>query len=107
MVTARYTSSFINLQKRTTRALAKFCVDHRCEHRDLPKVNECLAALEAGETERAYLAFKGVPMGGTGHFSDWSPAPAFPQEEPQQLKVIFDALTHYWTFTMHLTKSHA
>lgn len=107
MVTARYTSSFINLQKRTTRALAKFCVDHRCDHRDLPKVNECLSALEIGETERAYLAFKAVPMGGTGYFSDWSPAATFAHEEAPQLKVIFDALIHYWTFTMHLTKSRA
>jgi hypothetical protein len=105
MATARYTASFINLQKRATRALARFCDEHQCSHPALQRVKECLSALEAGDTERAWREFEAVPLGGAGHLSDWRPRPTLPSEEAQHLGAVFDALVHYWSYSMNLMKA--
>src|SRR4051794_12768482 len=104
MTTARYTASFITLQKRAARALVRFCVEHHCEHPSLGRLKECLVALEAEDAERAYAAFKTVPLGGTGHLSDWKP-PALVAEDPTYADVVFHALVHYWIYAMNLMKA--
>ena len=106
MTTARFTASFITLQKRAARALVRFCVDHRCDHPALARVKDCLAALEAEEAERAYASFKAIPLGGAGHLSDWKPPPAA-HEDATHADVVFHALVHYWMYAMNLMKARA
>ena len=106
MTTARFTASFITLQKRATRALVRFCVDHHCEHAALGKLKECLAALESEDAERAYAAYKSVALGGTGHLSDWKPAP-LAHEDAQYAGAVLAALVHYWAYALNLMKARA
>jgi hypothetical protein len=107
MTTARFTASFITMQKRAARALVRFCSEHRCQHPAMERLRECLAALEAEDAERAYAAYKAVPLGGTGHISDWKPSPLPEREDAQYADVIFHALVHYWSYAMNLMKARA
>jgi hypothetical protein len=106
MTTARFTASYITLQKRAARALVRFCVEHGCAHGSMGRLKECLAALEAEDAERAYTIFKSLPLGGTGHLSDWKPPP-LGTEDATYADVLFHALVHYWAYAMNLTKARA
>lgn len=98
---AKFTHAHVTSQKRATRALLKFCEDHRDSRDDcLTHIRACLRNLEAGDIRGAHREFKAVPFGGLGRFDDWLPPVVFPHEDLDYLWGVYDALCANWAFKM-------
>jgi hypothetical protein len=82
-------------QAAATRALLKFCVEHRYDLSDLEHVRTCLSKLDAGERSNAIQAYKNIRWGKEG-FSDWWPPVVLPSENPEYVGEVFMALAERW-----------
>jgi hypothetical protein len=91
------------MKKGLTRALLKFCQDHKYPDNGLSEVRECLVALEQGDINAAVQAYQKVPLGGRmGYFDEWVPPVVFSHETPEYVHFVFAALVAQWRSTMDL-----
>lgn len=77
---------------RATRALLKFCRDHKYPEGGLEHLAACVAALEADDFRAAVTHFRAIPLGGMGCFNDWFPPVVYEHEDGDYVWVIFSAL---------------
>lgn len=85
---------------RVTRALLKFCRDHRYPESGLSAIQACEAALSADDFSTAVKHFETVRLGGMGCFNDWFPPIVFEHEDIDYVWVLFDALLERWVRLM-------
>lgn len=95
-----YPDGFFLGHIRATRALLKFCEDHRYQEecyatKDLDHIRECLQSLERGEKSSAVESFRRVPFGKEG-FGDWWPSVVFKHENEEYVWAEFEALVERW-----------
>lgn len=91
----------IAVQKGLTRALLKFCQDHKYPDNGLSEVRECLKALEQGDMKNAVQAYQKVPLGGRmGYFDEWVPPVVFSHETTEYVQFVFAALIAQWSSVM-------
>jgi hypothetical protein len=96
-------SGSIQVKKGLTRALLKFCQDHKYPDNGLSDVRECLEALEQGDIKTADQAYQKVPLGGRmGYFDEWVPPVVFSHETPEYVHFVFAALVAQWRSVMDL-----
>jgi hypothetical protein len=76
----------------SSRALMKFCREHRYPEGGLVRLQECIAALEADNFREAANCFRSIPLGGMGCFNDWFPPVIYDHENSDYVTVIFDSL---------------
>jgi hypothetical protein len=89
---------------KVTKALIKFCEDHRYPSGGLRALHDCLAALDQGDLKSAVEYYRKVPLGRTmGCFDDWFPPAEFPHETPEYIQVVFQALLNEWDRVMKLS----
>ena len=79
-----------------TRALLKFCEDHRYQVEGVNTLTSCLSALEQNDIALAVDCFHRIPLGGMGCFNDWLPSVAFPNEDSEYVAATFEALIARW-----------
>jgi hypothetical protein len=86
---------------KVTKALIKFCEDHKYPSDGLRSLRDCLAALEQADLKSAVEFYRKVPLGRTmGCFDDWSPPAVLPRETPEYVLVVFQALLNEWDRVM-------
>jgi hypothetical protein len=78
-----------------TKALIKFCEDHDGIDK-ARQLRVVLAAVEANDRLAAVRAFKSIPFGGMGTFTDWFPPAKYENETAEYVQEIFVALTVQW-----------
>lgn len=98
-----YTDIHIHAQARATRALIKFCRDHKGDYPAMPDLHNCLRALERGNIKAAVEFYQKVPLGGMGCFNDWLPPVVFSHETEEYVQAVFEALTSQWSLLMRLS----
>ncbi len=96
-------TAHIEVQKRATRALLKFCGQHGYQNLWLKDIRECLSALEAKNVYSAVEHFQAVPLGGNGCFNDWWPPVVFDHEDEDYVWAVFEALVAEWSRLMQLS----
>ena len=88
---------------RATKALIKFCEEHKFDLIYFTNVKDCLNFLEKGEVTNAYEAFKQIPSGKEG-FGEWWPPAVYPNETGEYAWAVFEALYERWCRLMeHLS----
>jgi hypothetical protein len=85
-------------EARITRALLKFCVDHRGDA-SLGPVRDCLQALENGDVHKAIESYDRLHFGSYG-FDDWFPPVVFEHEDGDYVWTVFQSLTAMWVTVM-------
>jgi hypothetical protein len=85
-----------------TRALLKFCAEHRPGDSAIVPIVEISKSLEAGNFEAAAARFHVLPSG-KDCWTDWFPTSSYEREEREYLDVVFKALAERW----HRLKSTA
>lgn len=98
------TDLYLPEQTRATRALLKFCRDHRYESRWIENIASCLLHLESSRVAEAYTEYASVPLGGNGCFNDWYPPVVFAHENEEFVATEFEALCANWSLIMKLAK---
>ena len=96
-------TAHLHIQTPATRALLKFCCDHKRNGRDVQAIESCLACLERKDVSAALTYFQQVPLGGNGCFNDWFPPTVFPHETPEYVSMVFEALVTHWSLMMRLS----
>ena len=99
-----YTVASLSRQKRYTRALIKFCVDHKNKSIYMDYIRDCLVALEADDVQSAYNLYEQVPLGGNGCFNDWWPPVVFEYEDENYVWSVFESLVNLWSSSMRSLK---
>jgi len=95
---------YMEWQRKVTKALLTFCEDHKYPSLGLTEIRECLNALERGDIRRALEFYRKVPLGGRmGYFDDWIPPVVLPNEKPEYVQVVFQALLNEWDRVMKLS----
>ena len=103
MISKSYTNVYVKIQIKATRALIKFCVDHKYNTTWLNDLNACLTSLEQNEMKTAYDIYAKIPLGGNGCFNDWFPNVVFEHENREYVSSVFEALTDRWSNLMKMT----
>lgn len=104
MSTEPYSERYVGLQRSVTKALLKFCEDHRYPSLGLTEIRDCLKSLERGDVKAAIESYQQVPLGGRmGYFDDWCPQVVFNHETPEYVQAIFNALLNEWDRSMKLS----
>lgn len=94
--------STLEVQVAATRALLKFCVDHRCDARaKINQLRQCLDAMEKGDVRAAVEKHKQLHFGPYG-FDDWFPPVVFEHEDGGYVWEVFKALCERWSRLMSL-----
>ena len=94
---------YIKLQRNVTRAVLKFCEDHKYPEGGLSEVRNCLRSLDNSDITAAIDAYRRIPIGGRmGYFDDWIPEAVFRHETTDYLQVVFVALLNEWDRVMKL-----
>jgi hypothetical protein len=94
---------YITVQISVTRAVLKFCEDHKYAKGGLSEVRNCLCSLERVDITIALEAYERIPLGGRmGYFDDWIPEVVCPHETPEHLQIVFNALLNEWDRVMKL-----
>jgi hypothetical protein len=75
-----------------SRALLKFCRDHKYPEGTLATLQQCLAALETDDVRIALEKYRAIPQGGMGTFSDWMPPVVNDLEDEEYVDAVFCAL---------------
>ena len=94
---------YLDWQRKVTKALLKFCEDHKYPTLGLTEIRDCLKALERKDIRTAIESYRKVPLGGRmGYFDDWLPPVVFSLETAEYLQVVFQALLNEWARVMNL-----
>ena len=94
--------STVGTQTRATRAVLKFCVDHRYQgETTIETIRNCLRALETGDVPAAVANYRRIHFGPYG-FGDWFPPAVFEHEDEQYVWAVFEALCERWWRLMEL-----
>ncbi len=91
-------------QLRATRALLKFCSDHKHTAFFVGKLEECLAAIEERNQEAVseiLALFKGAGM---GSYLDWYPDVICEHEEQEYVETVWWSLTANWQKSLSTIK---
>lgn len=83
-------------QLRATRALMKFCRDHRHNPLFVEKLGDCLAALESKDKERVMNIMELFKHAGSGSYLDWRPEVTADNEDPEYVETVWWALNANW-----------
>src|SRR5258708_48829 len=81
---------YYSVTLRAGQALSRFCTDHG---RPYGALDDCVNAIEAGDTRAARSAFRSIHWVGPMSFSDWFPPPIHENETQGYVNAVFDALT--------------
>jgi hypothetical protein len=94
---------YVKLQLSVTRAVLKFCEDHKYPTGGLSEVRSCLRSLEREDITNALDAYERIPLGGRmGYFDDWVPEVVCHHETPEHIQIVFYALLNEWDRVMKL-----
>jgi hypothetical protein len=96
----RYNGISLDNLINSTRALLIFCRSH--DREGLRDIEACLGFLEQNNFKAAFRWFKLVPFGGMGTFVDWFPPVKFPNEDPEYVDAVFNALCMQWIRLMRI-----
>lgn len=95
---------YIDWQQKVTKALLKFCEDHKYPTLGLSEIRDCLESLARRDVKTAVEFYRKVPLGGRmGYFDDWLPPVVFRHENPEYIEVVFRALLNEWDRVMKLS----
>ena len=95
---------YMDWQQKVTKALLKFCEDHKYPTSGLSEIRGCLEALVRKDVKTAVECYRKVPLGGRmGYFDDWLPPVVFPHEGSEYVQVVFRALINEWDRVMKLS----
>jgi hypothetical protein len=95
---------YMDWQRKVTKALIKFCEDHKYPTLGLREIRDCLKALERSDTKAAIESYRKIPVGGRmGYFDDWLPPVVFPHESPEYAQIIFQVLLNEWDRVMKIS----
>ena len=90
---------------RFTKAVLKFCVEHKYQTTYIGDIEECLRHLENHDIKNALHAYSNIPFGGNGCFNDWFPPVVFKHENGEYAWTVFEALVGSWTTIMYMHKN--
>lgn len=83
-------------QLRATRALLKFCRDHKHTPFFVEKLEECLVALESENTNSVLEIASLFKRAGMGSYLDWYPEVISGNEDPEYVETVWWALNANW-----------
>ena len=98
-----FSDAHVISQKRATKALIRFCEDHRYDVDGVEDLRACLKSLEQENIESAVTAYLRIPIGGMGRFDDWLPPAVFSHETPEYSRAAFEALVTQWSLIMKIS----
>jgi hypothetical protein len=90
--------SSVGSQTKATRAILKFCRDHKRDN-CIEIIQSCLHALEIGDVKTAVENYRQIHFGAYG-FQDWFPPVVFEHEDGDYVWEVFRALCERWTRLM-------
>lgn len=91
-------------QLRATRALLKFCRDHKHTPFFVGKLEECLTALEARDSAKVIEISALFRRAGMGSYQDWYPEVISENEDPEYVETIWWALNANWHQALSVIK---
>ena len=83
-------------QIRATKALLKFCREHRHAPYWIESLEACLIALEKKNEEDVRAIRARFSGGGMGSYIDWYPEVVFPHEDAEYTEAVWHGLDSYW-----------
>ncbi len=83
-------------QLRATRALLKFCRDHKHTPFFVAKLEECLAALEKKDKATVLNIVALFSRAGMGSYMDWYPEVINESEDDEYVETVWWSLTSNW-----------
>jgi hypothetical protein len=86
----------LKAQIKATRALLKFCQEHRHAPFWVQSLSDCLAALEQRDDARIVEVLERFNRSGMGSYLDWYPEVVFPNEDEDYVEVVWFGLNGYW-----------
>jgi len=100
-----YSDANVIQQLRSTKALLKFCLEHKYPENNpaLKSIELCAEALEKKDIKSAVEHYLDVPLGGNGCFNDWWPPSIYENETENYTWAVFEALVSFWSHNMRLS----
>ena len=83
-------------QKKATRALAKFCREHKHATNWVNKLEEFEEALNKRDVEQLQNTIALIRRAGMGSFHDWFPSVTYEHEDEECVTAIWYGLYGYW-----------
>lgn len=83
-------------QLRATRALVKFCLDHRHTAFFVERLQTCLVALQNKDKEAVLDVLNLLSRAGMGSFMDWYPDVICEHEDAEYVETVWWALVSNW-----------
>ena len=79
-----------------TKALLKFCREHRHTRYWIESFEACLLALEEKREDDVREIRSRFSKGGMGSYLDWCPEVVFPNEDSEYVEIVWRGLDNYW-----------
>ena len=83
-------------QIKATKALLKFCREHRHAPFWIQSLEACVTALEEEKEEEVREIRSRFARAGMGSYLDWFPEVVFPHEDSEYVEAVWHGLDSYW-----------